>query len=64
MIKVHPSAVVHKSVQLGEDVIIGPNCVVEEEVSIGSGTGNRGNNTVCIHLPDAMITKICNIKIT
>ncbi len=38
MIQVHPSAVVHKDVQLGQDVTIGPNCVVEGGVSIGSGT--------------------------
>ena len=38
MIRVHPSAVVHKSVQLAEDVVIGPNCVIDSGVSIGAGT--------------------------
>lgn len=38
MIQVHPSAVVHKDVQLGQDVTVGPNCVVESGVSIDSGT--------------------------
>lgn len=38
MIRVHPSAVVHKDAQLGEDVTIGPNCVIDSGVSIGAGT--------------------------
>jgi len=38
MIKVHPSSVVSKDVQLGDGVTIGPNCVIEGTVSIGAGT--------------------------
>jgi UDP-N-acetylglucosamine acyltransferase len=38
MIRIHPSAVVHKDAQLAEDVTIGPNCVIESGVSIGVGT--------------------------
>ena len=38
MIKIHPSAVVHKDAQLAEDVIIGPNCVIGSGVSIGADT--------------------------
>ena len=38
MIQVHPSATVHKSVQLGDNVTIGPNCVVESGTSVGDGS--------------------------
>ena len=38
MIRVHPSAVVHKDTRLAEGVIIGPNCVIESGVSISAGT--------------------------
>jgi UDP-N-acetylglucosamine acyltransferase len=43
MIKVHPSAVVHKDTQLAEGVTIGPNCVIESGVSIGTGTVLEAN---------------------
>jgi len=36
--KIHPSAVIGNDVTLGEDVEIGPYCVVEDHVSIGSRT--------------------------
>lgn len=36
--KIHPTAVVHPSAQLGDGVMIGAYCVVEEEVVIGDGT--------------------------
>ncbi len=38
MTQVHPSAVINKSAQLADDVIVGPNCVVDGGVSIGSET--------------------------
>jgi len=38
MAQVHPSAVVHKSAYLAQDVTIGPNCVIDEGASIGPGT--------------------------
>ena len=38
MTQVHPSAVVSREASLADDVIIGPNCVVENGVSIGTGT--------------------------
>jgi UDP-N-acetylglucosamine acyltransferase len=38
MAKVHPSAVVDKTVELGGDVVIGPNCVVGAGSTIGDGT--------------------------
>jgi len=43
MIKIHPSAVVHKDAQLAEDVVIGPNCVIDRGVSIGAGTILQAN---------------------
>lgn len=36
MTKIHPTAIVHSSASLGEDVEIGPYCVVGEDVSIGA----------------------------
>jgi UDP-N-acetylglucosamine acyltransferase len=45
MIEVHPSAVIDKTVQLGDGVKIGPNCVIEAGVSIGNGT-SLGPNVV------------------
>ena len=38
MIKVHPTAVVDKSVRLEDGVRIGPNCVIDSGVSIGANT--------------------------
>lgn len=38
MAKVHSSAVVDKSVELDEQVEVGPNCVIDKRVSIGAGT--------------------------
>jgi UDP-N-acetylglucosamine acyltransferase len=36
--KVHPSAVVHAKAQLSEGVVVGPFCVIGENVKIGAGT--------------------------
>ena len=38
MATIHPTAAVEKDVQLDEDVVIGPHCVVDHGVSIGAGT--------------------------
>ncbi len=38
MAEIHPSAVIHKDVELGEAVVLGPNCVVNSGSSIGAGT--------------------------
>lgn len=35
---IHPTAVIHKTAQLGEGVTVGPHAVIDEEVKIGSGT--------------------------
>ena len=37
MSKVHPSAVIDKTAQLADDVVVGPNCVIEEGVRLGCG---------------------------
>ncbi|MDP8217917.1 MAG: UDP-3-O-(3-hydroxymyristoyl)glucosamine N-acyltransferase [Candidatus Theseobacter exili] len=34
---IHPTSVIHKTVELADDVAVGPNVVIEERVSIGSG---------------------------
>jgi UDP-N-acetylglucosamine acyltransferase len=36
--RIHPSAVIEKSVELASDVIVGPNCVINEGTVIGAGT--------------------------
>jgi acyl-[acyl carrier protein]--UDP-N-acetylglucosamine O-acyltransferase len=51
MIRIHPSAVVHKDAQLAEDVTIGPNCVIESGVSIGVGTVLDANVVIKIESP-------------
>ena len=38
MTRAHPRAVVHRDAKLADDVIIGPNCVIERGVSIDAGT--------------------------
>ena len=36
--RIHPSAVIEKSVELAEDVVIGPHCVIDKGAVIGAGT--------------------------
>lgn len=36
--QIHPTAIVHPKAELGQDVLVGPYCVVGEHVKIGSGT--------------------------
>lgn len=38
MIGIHPSAVVHETAKLGDDVAVGPQVVIERGAKIGSGT--------------------------
>lgn len=38
MITIHPTAIVDKDAQLGDDVFVGPHCIIEGPVSIGAGT--------------------------
>ena len=43
MIQIHPSALIAEDAQLAEDVRVGPNCVIENAVSIGAGTVLEAN---------------------
>ena len=38
MSQIHKTAVIEESAQLADDVVVGPNCFVDEGTSIGSGT--------------------------
>lgn len=38
MPKIHPTAIVHREAVLADDVEVGPYCIIEPDVSIGSGT--------------------------
>lgn len=55
---IHPSAIVHESVNLPKDVILGPNVVIEQGVTIGEGCRFMAN-VVIEH--DAIIGKGVNI---
>jgi UDP-N-acetylglucosamine acyltransferase len=44
--QVHPTAVVHSGAELGEDVIVGPYCVVGDKVCLGDGTHLHNHVTV------------------
>ena len=50
--QIHPSSSLSKSVQLGENVIIGPFCYLDGNISIGDGTELKshisisGNTTI------------------
>jgi len=35
---IHPTSFVHPGAEIGEDVEIGPNCIIESDVRIGDGT--------------------------
>lgn len=37
MPKIHPTAVVHPDAKLGDDVEVGPYCVIESDVTLGAG---------------------------
>lgn len=55
---VHPSAVIHKSAQLGNGVHIGANTVIGKNVTIGDNTSIRAN---CVIEHDAVIGESCVI---
>ncbi len=46
MSKIHPTAIVDDSAQIGDDVRIGPHCIVEPDVVIGPGCRLRSNVVV------------------
>lgn len=54
----HPSAVVHESAELGNNVRIGPNVVIGENVRVGSNTVIRAN---CVIERNAVIGSDCII---
>lgn len=35
---IHPTAIIHPKAELGADVVVGPNCIIEEHVQVGAGT--------------------------
>lgn len=45
--KIHPTAIVSKKADLGENVQIGPYCIVDGDTRIGDGTVLRGFVRVC-----------------
>jgi UDP-N-acetylglucosamine acyltransferase len=46
MAKIHPTAIIDPSAELAEDVVVGPYCIVEGGVRIGSGTELRAHVVV------------------
>lgn len=48
-IKIHPTAIVDSSAELGDGVVIGPYCVIGEGVRIGAGTHLHNHVTVQEH---------------
>lgn len=67
---IHPSAVIHKSAQLGKNVSVGPNAVIDAEVIIGDGSTigagcyigpntTLGNN--CLLYPNVTIREKCTL---
>jgi UDP-N-acetylglucosamine acyltransferase len=50
MPKIHPTAIVDASARLGDDVEIGPSCIVEGDVQIGAGCVLRSHVIVRKHV--------------
>ena len=46
MATIHPSASISKQCELGEDVVIGPGCVLTGRVTLGNGVELRGGNFI------------------
>lgn len=42
--KIHPSSVVSPEVELGDDVVIGPQCSLDGRITVGNGTRIAGHN--------------------
>ena len=51
MPEIHSTAIVEDDVTLADDVVIGPHCVLEGDITIGSGTRLIGN----IYLTGALV---------
>jgi UDP-N-acetylglucosamine acyltransferase len=37
-VSIHPTAIIHRNAELAADVVVGPNCIIEEHVRVGAGT--------------------------
>ncbi len=46
MSKIHPTAIIHKSAKLADDVEVGPYCVIHENVEIGPGCWLQNHVTI------------------
>ena len=46
-VQIHPTAIVAKEAKLGENVKIGPYCIVDPKVEIGDGSELRAFSRVC-----------------
>ncbi len=49
MPEIHPTAVVHPSAKIADNVVIGPHCVIEHNVEIGAGTRLISNAFIGCH---------------
>ncbi|MBR1437062.1 MAG: acyl-ACP--UDP-N-acetylglucosamine O-acyltransferase [Synergistaceae bacterium] len=58
-VRIHPSAVVSPKAELGDDVKIGPFCLISDDVVIGSGTELTSHVTVHDHVRIGGNCKIC-----
>jgi UDP-N-acetylglucosamine acyltransferase len=47
--KQHPTAIIDPKAQIDEDVVIGPYCIIESAVQIGSGTEIMAHSYICSH---------------
>ncbi len=45
--RVHPTAIVHQSVEIGPGTVIGPYCIVEEGVALGADCWLQHHVTIC-----------------
>jgi len=45
--EIHPTAIVHPDAVIGEDVYIGPYCIVEKHVTLGDGCWLQHHVTIC-----------------
>ncbi|MBU2444192.1 MAG: acyl-ACP--UDP-N-acetylglucosamine O-acyltransferase [Bacteroidetes bacterium] len=49
MLKIHPSSIVSPKAEIADDVEIGPFCIIDEDVKIGSGTKLLSHVTIYKH---------------
>ena len=46
-VQIHPTAIVAKEAELGDNVNIGPYCIVDSKTKIGHGTVLKAFSRVC-----------------